>query len=300
MNSWRGSYRRRRQRSGLFTVADTLRVFAEVYDNQVQTPHEVDISTMLRAEDGLVVFRAEEQRSTDELQGTPGGYGHIVEIPLAEVAPGEYLLRVEARSRLAGTEPVAREILVHVVPPPRLPTEAAAAPTSPLQVVNVVGGVLSDGDEARTVVARSDAEWQAVWSSLGVRGNMPQVTFENTMIVAVFLGTRPSAGYAVDVVNAVVDGDVLVVQYAERQPPAGTAYSGCRDHTTYRCRRADVHRRGALRTGRSRVAVDRHPVQQPACCQQTAAPVHPASASLALEIAARGRGPLASSRSRSQ
>ena len=31
---------------------------------------------------------------------------------------------------------------------------------------------------------------------------MPQVTFENTMIVAVFLGTRPSAGYAVDVVNA--------------------------------------------------------------------------------------------------
>ena len=186
----------------LFTVADTLRVFAEVYDNQVQTPHEVDISTMLRAEDGLVVFRAEEQRSTDELQGTPGGYGHIVEIPLAEVAPGEYLLRVEARSRLAGTEPVAREILVHVVLPPRLPTEAAAAPTSPLQVVNVVGGVLSDGDEARTVVARSDAEWQAVWSSLGVQGNMPQVTFENTMIVAVFLGTRPSAGYAVDVVNA--------------------------------------------------------------------------------------------------
>ena len=55
---------------------------------------------------------------------------------------------------------------------------------------------------------------------------MPQVTFENTMIVAVFLGTRPSAGYAVDVVNAVVDGDVLVVQYAERQPPAGTATAG--------------------------------------------------------------------------
>ena len=210
----------------LFTSADTLRVFAEVYDNQVQTPHEVDISTTLRAVDSQVVFRAEEQRSTDELQGTSGGYGHIVEIPLAEVAPGDYLLRVDARSRLGETEAVAREILVHVVPPPRLPTEAAAAPASPLQVVNVVGGVLSSGDEARTVVARSDAEWQAVWSSLGVRGNMPQVTFENTMIVAVFLGTRPSAGYTVDVVNAVLDGDVLVVQYAERQPPAGTATAG--------------------------------------------------------------------------
>ena len=115
----------------LFTAADTLRVFAEVYDNQVQTPHEVDISTMLRAEDGRVVFRTEEQRSTDELQGVPGGYGHIAEIPLADVAPGEYLLRVEAQSRLAGTEPVAREILVHVMPPPRLPTETAASPTRP-------------------------------------------------------------------------------------------------------------------------------------------------------------------------
>ena len=116
----------------LFTSADTLRVFAEVYDNQVQTPHEVDISTTLRATDSQVVFRAEEQRSTDELQNTPGGYGHIVEIPLAEVAPGDYLLRVEAQSRLGETEAVAREILVHVVAPALLPTEATAtAPSGP-------------------------------------------------------------------------------------------------------------------------------------------------------------------------
>ena len=208
----------------LFTSADTLRVFAEVYDNEVQTPHEVDISTTLRATDSQVVFRAEEQRSTDELQDTPGGYGHIVEIPLAEVAPGDYLLRVEAQSRLGDTEAVSREVLVHVVPPAVLPTEATTtAPATLLQVVNVVGGVMSDEDEARNVVARSDAEWQDLWSNLGVRGNMPNVTFDNTMIVAVFLGSRPSAGYSVEVVNAVLDGDVLYVQYAERQPQPGSA-----------------------------------------------------------------------------
>jgi hypothetical protein len=38
------------------------------------------------------------------------------------------------------------------------------------------------------------------------------------MAVAVFLGSRPTTGYAVEVVGVHVDGDTLVVVYRERTP----------------------------------------------------------------------------------
>jgi hypothetical protein len=39
------------------------------------------------------------------------------------------------------------------------------------------------------------------------------------MIVAVFLGERPTAGYQPEIVGARLEGDTLVVEWAERVPP---------------------------------------------------------------------------------
>ena len=45
------------------------------------------------------------------------------------------------------------------------------------------------------------------------------MTFETTMIVAVFLGSRPTAGYEPEIVGVLREGDVLVVEWRERVPP---------------------------------------------------------------------------------
>ena len=97
-----------------FTTDDVIVTFAEVYDNETGTPHRVDISTTLRAEDGEIVFQTSEERSSSELEGARGGYGLRALIPLSDVAPGRYLLAVEARSRLDGAESVSRRTLVTV------------------------------------------------------------------------------------------------------------------------------------------------------------------------------------------
>ncbi len=87
-----------------FPKGDELALFAEVYDNDVKTPHTVDITTMVIAEDGKTVFTAHEERQSSDLQGKPGGYGHTARFSTADFAPGTYVLTVEAKSR-AGKGP---------------------------------------------------------------------------------------------------------------------------------------------------------------------------------------------------
>ncbi|HEY8536661.1 MAG TPA: VWA domain-containing protein [Vicinamibacterales bacterium] len=100
--------------SRVFPQGDELAVYAEVYDNEVRTPHVVDITTKVLSEDGRTVFNASAERSSSELQGKPGGYGHQARIPLKDFAPGIYLLTVEAQSRAGNLPPVSRTIQFEV------------------------------------------------------------------------------------------------------------------------------------------------------------------------------------------
>jgi len=114
---------------------------------------------------------------------------------------------------------VVRQIAFHVWPPPEAqPTgEPVAEP-----VVTVTGGALSGVTDFETVVVRNNTEWLALWSRLPLKRTAPAVTFDNTIVTAVFLGARPTAGYAVHITGTRRDGDTLVVEFAEQAPP-GTA-----------------------------------------------------------------------------
>ncbi len=207
-----------------FLVTDTIAVLAEVYDNE-RRPHGVDIAATLTSDEGRVVFKTEEERRSEELQGARGGFVFQTQVPLKEIPPGRYLLRVEARSRLESDTPVARETLitVHALPerPAARPT-AGGTGTAPAgkAVVPVVRGGQSGVDEPREVVARTEEEWQALWKTLPLKRDAPKVSFANTMVVAVFLGSRPSSGYSVEIVDVKRDGDTLLVEYVEREPAA--------------------------------------------------------------------------------
>jgi hypothetical protein len=93
-----------------FPRGDTLSVFAEVYDNVGKTPHRVEITSEVLTDEGKVVHKTSDQRKSEELQGASGGYGYTTKLPLADLAPGRYVLRVTATSLLGKPEPVAREI----------------------------------------------------------------------------------------------------------------------------------------------------------------------------------------------
>ena len=101
--------------SRAFRSGEELALAAEVYDNEAKTPHSVDITTLLLADDGRELYKHEDQRSTSELGGATGGYGYTARSPLKGVAPGLYVVKVEARSRLGKGRTVGREVLIRVV-----------------------------------------------------------------------------------------------------------------------------------------------------------------------------------------
>jgi VWFA-related protein len=99
-----------------FPQNDEVVVFLEVYDNET-SPHRVDITTTVTSDDGRVVFKNDEERSSADLGGKRGGYGYTTRIPMRDVAPGDYVLKVEARSRLGSGASAAREVRISVTPP---------------------------------------------------------------------------------------------------------------------------------------------------------------------------------------
>jgi VWFA-related protein len=92
-----------------FAVGDELAVYAEVYDSDAAHAHSVDVTTTVHADFGTQVFSSTVERSSKDLRAGRGGYPMLTRIPLTGVAPGRYVLTVEARSRLGG-EPVKREL----------------------------------------------------------------------------------------------------------------------------------------------------------------------------------------------
>jgi VWFA-related protein len=97
-----------------FRSDDELVAAAEVYDTQGDRAHKVNITTTLLTDAGTSVFNRADERSSSELRGRTGGYGYSVRVPLKGLAPGLYVLRVEARSTLGKEAQASREVVVRV------------------------------------------------------------------------------------------------------------------------------------------------------------------------------------------
>jgi VWFA-related protein len=99
----------------MFGAQDTLTVFAEIYDNiAAKQARQIEASVTLTAEDGKEVFSAR-----DSISNQPGAehwtsYGLSREVPLKNVPPGRYLLRVEAQVRGSNNSAAIRETLITV------------------------------------------------------------------------------------------------------------------------------------------------------------------------------------------
>jgi VWFA-related protein len=93
-----------------FPQGDTLAIFSEVYDNLGKTPHRVQMTASVLTDEGKTAFTTSDERRSEELQGASGGYGYTVQIPLAGIAPGRYVLRVDAKATTGNEPAVSREV----------------------------------------------------------------------------------------------------------------------------------------------------------------------------------------------
>ena len=87
---------------------------------------------------------------------------------------------------------------------------------------NLVKGDMSEQQLAKQVTIRTAAEWKALWKDHAPAAKMPEVDFSKDMVVGIFLGSKPSEGYDVEIVGVRMEGKDLIVEYAQKQPGRGT------------------------------------------------------------------------------
>jgi len=56
------------------------------------------------------MYSRSDQQSSAALRSPGDGFGHVVTIPLKDVVPGRYVLKIEARSSAGAAAPAVREL----------------------------------------------------------------------------------------------------------------------------------------------------------------------------------------------
>ena len=92
------------------------------------------------------------------------------------------------------------------------------AAMNPIAFTSVHLGTQSLIEDSREVTVRTASEWQAVWKDHAPSARLPRVDFAKNMVVGIFLGTRPTGGYSVEIVSVEATGGEIVVTYRETRP----------------------------------------------------------------------------------
>jgi len=85
-------------------------------------------------------------------------------------------------------------------------------------IQTIVTDMMSQVESPKQAVARTAAEWTKLWREHAGDTAVPKVDLASRTVVAVFLGTRSSAGYLVEITGTRHDKGALVVEWRERRP----------------------------------------------------------------------------------
>jgi VWFA-related protein len=99
-----------------FDQADTMTVLAEIYDNRPKGVEPVAVTTTVTDDHGIVSYRTEERIEGVAHEPQRRAYRHRLAIPMRDLMPGRYVLRVTAQPSKAGVGAVVREVAFSVRP----------------------------------------------------------------------------------------------------------------------------------------------------------------------------------------
>ena len=87
-----------------------------------------------------------------------------------------------------------------------------------LPFTTIAKGTAGSIDTPRNVVVGTAEEWTALWTANNPQAPPAKIDFARNVVVAVFLGARPTSGFEVDITAVRTAGGPTVVEYIERRP----------------------------------------------------------------------------------
>src|SRR5262245_35790098 len=98
---------------------------------------------------------------------------------------------------------------------------ACAAVAAPVPFSTLAKGLASGVGQPTQVVVRTENDWAALWSrhmGTQIAPSPPPVDFSRDMVVALFMGERPTGGYAIEVTRIERTDSGLSVHYQTTRP----------------------------------------------------------------------------------
>jgi protease stability complex PrcB-like protein len=97
-----------------------------------------------------------------------------------------------------------------------------ASAAAPVTLTTIDRGQQSNIDNQGEVIVRTAAQWTTLWRRHAPEGQpRPAVDFTKSTVVAVFLGSRSTGGYSVEITGIEREGSDLIVTYREQRPDPG-------------------------------------------------------------------------------
>jgi hypothetical protein len=94
---------------------------------------------------------------------------------------------------------------------------AAAGPDA-VPFTTLDSGVQSGIEGSRQLSVRAAPAWTSLCAEYAAGRPCPSVDFTRSTVLAIFLGTRPTAGFRVEIVRVERVADAIVVTWRERKP----------------------------------------------------------------------------------
>ena len=88
----------------------------------------------------------------------------------------------------------------------------------PADVQTIGKGTLSGIERARQVVVRDESAWTLLWREHAPGQSQPSLDFSTRTVIAVFLGSRNTAGFDVEITRVERQAGGIVVHYREVRP----------------------------------------------------------------------------------
>jgi PrcB C-terminal len=110
-------------------------------------------------------------------------------------------------------------------PLPQVTAGEFSKPAVQIRFQTIAKGYRSGVRESLQTVARNQTEWEAVWKKHSVETNPPPppfIDFKRQIVVAVFLGEKPTGGYDVEIIRVDQSDGALVIHYREKSPLPGS------------------------------------------------------------------------------
>jgi VWFA-related protein len=98
-----------------FLAVDMLAVYAEVYDNDLSRPHDVETTVVITNDQGEEKARTGERHTSRQAADSRGVVRVQAKLPLGTLAPGRYTLSVEARQTQNAATLVGRAVPFRIV-----------------------------------------------------------------------------------------------------------------------------------------------------------------------------------------